>query len=207
MSIDLQLSRHIGVVFGTPLYIRPVEGAETLNAELTALGLRLQAEDSGAKVSNVGGWQSAPTLLQRPEPGFARLGELILEAVGELMAAPRGGAAPAPRVELNAWMNINRPGDYNQLHSHPLNHWAVVYYVAIGRPTGGNPNNGRIELRDPRPAAVHGRVAGYAFGQSIAIEPKPGLMIGFPAWIDHWVHPFQGEGERISIAANVRLLG
>lgn len=207
MSIDLQLSRHVGVVFGTPLYVRPVEGAVALNAELTALGQRMQAENPGARVSNVGGWQSAPTLLQRSEPAVARLRGLIEEAVGELMAAPRGGTGATPRLELNAWLNINQAGDYNQLHSHPLNHWAVVYYVATGRADGDNPYNGRIELRDPRPAAVHGRVAGYAFGQSIAIEPKPGLMIGFPAWIDHWVHPFQGEGERISIAANVRLLG
>lgn len=207
MSIDLQLSRHVGVVFGTPLYIRHVESTETLNAELTDLGHRMRAEDSGARVSNVGGWQSAPTLLKRSEPAIARLRGLIEDATGELMAAPQTGSASTPRFELNAWMNMNRSGDYNQLHSHPLNHWAVVYYVATGRPAGANPFNGRIELRDPRPAAVHGRITGYAFGQSVAIEPKPGLLVGFPAWIEHWVHPFQGEGERISIAANVKFLG
>jgi len=37
------------------------------------------------------------------------------------------------------------------------------------------------------------------------LKPQAGLMVVFPAWIEHWVHPFFGEGNRISIAANVTM--
>ena len=30
-------------------------------------------------------------------------------------------------------------------------------------------------------------------------------MLVFPAWIEHGVHPFYGEGHRISIAINVAI--
>ena len=30
-------------------------------------------------------------------------------------------------------------------------------------------------------------------------------MILFPAWMEHLVHPFNGEGERISIATNIKM--
>ncbi len=29
------------------------------------------------------------------------------------------------------------------------------------------------------------------------------MMIMFPAWLNHFVHPFFGKGERISIAFNI----
>jgi hypothetical protein len=29
------------------------------------------------------------------------------------------------------------------------------------------------------------------------------MLVLFPAWLEHWVHPFVGGGERISIAVNI----
>ena len=68
--------------------------------------------------------------------------------------------------------------------------------------------NGKIELRDPRPAASaspEDKYFGYTFGAGLLIEPEPSMLLAFPAWLDHCVHPFFGRGERISIAVNVSL--
>ena len=40
-------------------------------------------------------------------------------------------SAATPQYKASAWANVNGHGDYNQLHAHPRNHWAVVYYVAV----------------------------------------------------------------------------
>ena len=45
---------------------------------------------------------------------------------------------------------------------------------------------------------------GNPFGQTVSVPPRPGLMVLFPSWLYHWVNPFYGEGERISVAFNVR---
>ena len=105
------------------------------------------------------------------------------------------------------WANVNRNGDYNSAHHHANDQWAIVYYVACGEREPGRAMNGKLELRDPRPATpfVRATFPGFTFGQGILIEPEPGLLVGFPGWLEHFVHPFFGRGERISLAINVRI--
>ena len=56
------------------------------------------------------------------------------------------------------------------------------------------PGNGNFEFMDPRGGNVHG-------GKEI-VRPEPGLLMVFPAWLNHYVNPYHGDGERISIAWN-----
>ncbi len=44
---------------------------------------------------------------------------------------------------------------------------------------------------------------GDPFNESIRIRPRPGLMVLFPGWLKHFVHPHTGTGTRISIAFNI----
>ena len=44
---------------------------------------------------------------------------------------------------------------------------------------------------------------GNPFGQRLTIDPEPGLMLMFPSWLRHAVHPFMGKGERITVAFNL----
>jgi hypothetical protein len=45
--------------------------------------------------------------------------------------------------------------------------------------------------------------AGSKLEERPLIDPIPGVMVLFPSWLQHFVHPFFGKGERISIAFNV----
>jgi putative 2-oxoglutarate-Fe(II)-dependent oxygenase superfamily protein len=45
----------------------------------------------------------------------------------------------------------------------------------------------------------------FACRQALEIEPKPGLLVIFPAWLQYCVHPFFGMGHRISITMNITL--
>jgi uncharacterized protein (TIGR02466 family) len=211
MALDVSISSDLALVFATPISVRPIPDADGLNARLARIVLDWRKAERGAVISNLGGWQSPPTLFQRPEPEVQQIRAHVDDAVRALMAMPamvdrQKPSAAAPSYKATAWANVNGEGDYNQLHVHPRNHWAAVYYVAVGARSNGPRLDGRLELRDPRPAAIHGPVKGFTFGQPLAIEPRPGLMVAFPAWLEHWVHPFQGAGERISIAANIEML-
>jgi uncharacterized protein (TIGR02466 family) len=209
MALDVGLTPELSLVFTTPLYMRRVQDCEALNAGLARLILAWRGQTQGTALSNVGGWQSPHSLLSRAEPEIARLRTLVDEAVRAMTGLPalvEQRPSPAtPRYTAGGWANVNTDGDYNQLHVHPRSHWAVVYYVATGTPAPGVPFNGKIELRDPRPGAQFGRVAGFTFGRPLTVEPQPGLVLSFPSWVEHWVHPFRGTGERISIAINVEM--
>ena len=74
-------------------------------------------------------------------------------------------------------------------------------------PDPGHEGSGKLELFEPRPLALTARQPAYGFGSGLTIDPTPGVLVMFPAWTEHFVQPFFGDGERISVAANIRLTG
>ncbi len=207
MVIAPIVAPNISLIFGTPALVDQVPDCEALNAGLKRIILAREAASRGILKSNRGGWHSEIDLLAWPEPEIARLKLVIDGAVQRIsrMPAREHGDKVKLAYRCEAWANVNRNSDYNGLHSHSGFHWAVVYYVATGEEAPGYPRNGSLELRDPRPAATHGRLAGFYFGREFVIRPKPGIVVAFPAWVEHGVNPFFGTGERISIAVNVKV--
>jgi uncharacterized protein (TIGR02466 family) len=205
------ISSELSLTFGTPLSMRPVSNAVALNEALEQAILNRFQDGRGNRISNIGGWQSQPDLLEWPEPAIAQFASEVDRGVQSISTIPAlldGRPAYAQkRVGYTAygWANVNQSGHYNTLHMHPGSDWSVVYYVSTGTVSADTPMNGRIELRDPRPAASFARMPGFTSGQPMMIKPQAGMMIVFPAWIEHWVHPFIGDGNRISIAVNVTL--
>jgi uncharacterized protein (TIGR02466 family) len=211
--VFVPITPELSTAFGTPISIRMVTAADKINAGLEAAILKRRESDKGNRISNVGGWQSRPDLLDWPEPAVKLLKEEVDHSVQLVSGLPafiasRGKETPN-RVSYKAygWANVNEAGNYNVLHMHPGNQWSVVYYVRTGAPNPDAPMSGRLELRDPRPGAQFARMPGFTCGQPLLITPAPGLMVVFPAWIEHGVHPYAGEGLRISVAINVTLEG
>jgi uncharacterized protein (TIGR02466 family) len=205
MSLNLPVGDDISLVFGVPLLVQPMPGAAQLNPGLARLILARERQGAGVRKSNSGGWHSEETLLSWPEPEIATLRGWIDGAVQRVCRLPfRQHPGPLDiAYRATAWANVNRHGHYNNIHIHAGSHWAIVYYVATGEEEPGHPLNGQLELRDPRPAAGHARLPAFGFGRALTVRPTAGLLVVFPAWLEHWVHPFYGTGARISIAANI----
>ena len=203
------LNHEISLAFSTPLSLRSIQGAAAINAGLERAILSRRQNSPGNRISNIGGWQSLPDLLEWPEPEVKGLIAEVDQTVQQIWSLPaaieRRNSDRHRRAAYQAygWANVNEAGNYNMIHMHPGNHLSVVYYVATGRPEPDHEMNGRLELRDPRPAATYCRMPGSVGAESLLIRPQAGMMVVFPAWIEHWVHPFQGTGQRISIAINV----
>jgi uncharacterized protein (TIGR02466 family) len=209
--VFVPISPELSVAFGTALSLRTVPNHASLNPELERAIMKRRDAGVANRISNMGGWQSLPDFLDWPESSIVQLKAEIDRSIQQINSMPlllERRNEPGKRVSYQAygWANVNRSGDYNMLHSHPGCDWSVVYYVATGSPSDdNNPMSGRIELRDPRPAAVFANMPGFKSGQPMLIKPQAGLMLTFPAWIEHQVHPFSGDGNRISVAINVTL--
>ncbi len=204
LNVDLGLGGRL--VFGTPILVRKLQDPEPLNSGLRTAVLQAESEDRGRKISNVGGWQSAPTLLNWSIPEIRTIRAMVEEAAVYLSSLPFQRPVTL-EYTAQGWANVSRNGDYNLSHLHAREHWAVVYYVACGEPDANRAMNGELELRDPRPGAhfVRARYLGFTFGQGLVIKPEPGLLVAFPGWMEHFVHAFFGRGERISLAINVQV--
>jgi uncharacterized protein (TIGR02466 family) len=105
----------------------------------------------------------------------------------------------------NIWININPPGTFNRPHVHPECVFAGVYYVAVPENSGG------ISFKHPAVAQqyhvfpeVIEEYNSYS-ASSWAVDPEPGKLVIFPAWLEHYVEPNLSNSERISIAFNIHV--
>jgi uncharacterized protein (TIGR02466 family) len=200
---SLPLDGH--VAFGTPMLIRMAAGAAGLSQGLVAHITRLRDADAATPSlhrSGIGGWRTGDDFLDGEVPVIASLRDLAASAVVEMLAMAKPGVAEGRITRLYGWANLNRPGDYNTTHSHPTAQWSGVYYASIGENDPDRPLSGVIEFQDPRGAPQAQPFPGFDFGHKLRLVPEAGLLLVFPSWLLHMVHPFHGEGERISIAFN-----
>lgn len=203
----------VAAAFPTLIGRFKVPHPDPLNRELRSLILDRARSEPNVPHANVGGWHSRSDLLEWPHPSVQTLKTSILEAVQQMIASTleqmrQGGLTRSfnGSLALIAWANISRRGHYHALHNHPGSCWSGVYYVAGGGDAGPeHPRSGIIDLLDPRPFTEMVTVPGDPYGQKLSIRPEPGMMLVFPGFLYHFVHPFAGDGERISIAFNARV--
>ena len=187
-------------LFPTVLLRRAMPDSKSKNRRLRKIILEREKSDPGVRQSNVGGWHSTADLWDWPNPEIRELCDWVKRAA-EDMTATVVPVQPGDEIRAEpyggAWANVLRDGGYNRVHNHPGAIWSAVYYVSSGDPFPDPPGNGNFEFMDPRPGNVHG-------GKEI-IPPEPGILMVFPAWLYHYVNPYHGEGERISVAFNLNV--
>lgn len=112
--------------------------------------------------------------------------------------------------QIHAWANVNRMGDYHDLHNHPHCYLSGTYYVKVptGAATGGRsdlrPN--RITFYDPRPGVNMVSIKNDPYiDPEYTVMPEPGLLLLWPAFLNHFVHPNLSKETRVSISFNIIL--
>lgn len=190
--------------FAVPVVRHVWDDSAELNRALSEAILAQEGRSTGNSKSNVGGWQSTQDFLAwTGEAGrtlAARMAEMVNHATRLLLA--RLGTEKARTAQFSwkiaIWANVNRAGDYNRVHLHPGATWSGVYYVDAGDPGA---EGGRLSLMDPSPAAQMTFLTGL-LRPTLEVAPVAGLMVLFPSYLPHMVHPYRGQRPRISIAFN-----
>ena len=119
------------------------------------------------------------------------------------------------------WSVHSYERDYNPIHDHgtktitgiSCTSWTKVPQQILDQPTAGSPEyslynssgnadgclafnygiNSLIDVERLRPP------------QSFVIKPEVGKFLMFPSWLQHMVYPFEGDGERRTVAANLNV--
>ena len=117
------------------------------------------------------------------------------------------------------WSVHSYERDYNPIHSHgtktmmgiSATMWTKVPQQILDLPTAGTPNYSLYNSSghsDGCLAFSYGKnhvtdVETVTPPQSFVIRPEVGKLYLFPSWLQHMVYPFQGKGERRTVAANL----
>ena len=119
------------------------------------------------------------------------------------------------------WSVHSYERDYNPIHDHgtktimgiSITSWTKVPQQILDQPTAGSPEynlynasgnsdgclafnygiNSLMDVQRLRPP------------QSFVIKPEIGKFLMFPSWLQHMVYPFEGDGERRTVAANLNV--
>jgi uncharacterized protein (TIGR02466 family) len=112
---------------------------------------------------------------------------------------------------LQGWANINRFGDYHDLHNHPHSYLSGTYYVAVPQQQEELPGRkdrrpGAISFYDPRPQANMTAIRDDAQVEAEhTVQPQPGMILMWPSFLHHFVHPNLSKQTRVSVSFNLVL--
>ena len=123
-------------------------------------------------------------------------------------------------VEMDElWSVHSYEGDYNPIHDHgtktvmgiSCTTWTKVPPQIIQGPRPGSQEYGLYNASGESDGCLC-----FNYGQSstwdkerlkptqnVVVRPQVGRLYMFPSWMQHMVYPFQGEGERRTVAANI----
>lgn len=161
-------------------------------------------QDDGIKKSNRGGWHSDVDMHKRKE--FTEIRDWITDQVSRV-EKELCLVEDSQMIMDNMWANVNRKGDYNQLHTHPKAHISGVYYVRTP-----SPEQSKIWFYDPRHAYKHHPLNHDSkkiieerhtnLWAEVHFTPQEGRLILFPAYLEHSVDPNMSDNDRISLSFN-----
>ncbi len=202
--VNTEYTNHYPVV----VMQRQYSGVDQLNAELANLVLSMEKKyiDTPANASHdsaiatEGGYQTATelNLFKLSNASIQQLHDKLLKpAIAEYLHKVFGEQGQLIRFKPYGWSNVLRSGDWQRPHMHASTRNIVsgVYYVTT--PAENSPH-GNIDFINPLPVSLH-----HGYSPCLRIQPEAGLLLLFPPYHMHYVHPVKSSEPRIVIAFDV----
>ncbi|GAA5147400.1 hypothetical protein GCM10023321_08250 [Pseudonocardia eucalypti] len=182
---------------GTKVFTKVWPEADLINDRLAAL-VRAKKGDAPSP------WRSEADFAFWNEPAVDSLLTMLRTMLREVVRA----TVPSPDErmfkgwDIRARANVHEFTDSTAPHNHDvggLTVWSAVYYVNAGEDPGAD-NGGVTRFMDmsgvPRPVSE-------AKDYSLEVEPEPGKMLIFPTTLPHYVTPYLGRNQLITITAKL----
>ena len=198
--------------FAVPVALGRLDDCAALNAELRELFLERAA--AGVRYTNPRPltqrnpqvFESNFELFKWPEPCVQKLKQFCWHNLLPMIRELNGYDEATMRRMLiysDAWFHVTRRGGFFGLHNHPNASWSGVYCVDPGQRGSGlltfvNPLLASNMYLDAANTSMRG-----AFASGVRqIDLEAGQLVLFPSWVLHDVKPYEGDGERITVAFN-----
>ena len=187
-------------LFPSPLHIFDIDEFDKLQDDLIDQIYKLKKQDSnGHIISNRGGWQSKGFDVNDEND---KLHQFIVNCFSQFPYIKI-----SVKLLLHGWININKPGDYNVMHSHPTNDLSGVIWLNAPK------DSGRIVFVSPFNFNSYKEMSSYTddFKKSFNIDesyyfnPIAGRILVFPSHLQHEVLENKSNEDSISVSFNIRL--
>jgi uncharacterized protein (TIGR02466 family) len=160
---------------------------------------------------NAAVYESDFNLFRDAEPAVQELKAFCWEQLLGVIARLNGYDLPTlQRLQIynDCWFHVTRRGGFFDLHNHPNASWSGVYCVDPGEHDPAAKQSGLLNFVNPMltcamhlDAAVARMQLPYGY-HNANLRLEAGQLVLFPSWLLHDVKPYEGPGERITVAFN-----
>jgi len=202
-------------MFVVPFAFARYPAPERLNMELRHVIKRIEAQGKAnprpLTQRNAALFESHFNLFREPDQAIQELKVFCWEQLYSVIGRLNGyDLATLQRLQIynECWFHVTKRGGFFGLHNHPNASWSGVYCVDPGQHDADKKHSGTLSFVNPTIASAMHMDAGIAnmplpYGQQLAaLSLEAGQLVLFPSWVLHDVKPFEGEGERVTIAFN-----
>ena len=207
-------------LFPVPIHIFDVNGFNEIKNQLIDYAYDLKKKDpEGATISNRGGWQSSGFSISDKDDV---LHSFLINCLSLFPTMKK-----TVRIKAEAWVNINKPGDYNVKHQHPDCNLSGVLWIKCPE------NCGNIEFDNPNVFQTYMGFENKVSKENVNINqlietqeidsytddfkdksntypaygfpPTEGRILIFPAYLEHQVRKNKSNEDRISVSFNIQI--
>lgn len=187
-------STKVDLLFPTPIFYTRKPSFGQFNRRLEKRIYSLMKRDKGVRKTNEGGWQ-----------GGYHWRDFELERYVLTVAQRIQNRLDRRRILGidTYWVNVNFPGTSNARHCHPFAMLACTYYVKVPKNSGGLYFDDSRSIETMWPTVVDEDPKRPWTFKSVRYQPSEGMIVLFPAWLQHGVEENRSKSDRISVSFNL----
>ena len=197
-------NREIVTFFPQPVFRYRLDNFKDYNKELEEYIYKLREKDEeGIIRSNRGGWHSKPFAVKEKGSIQNKFTLELSKYIFDAIKSYGWKCVPEQIMVTEMWAIINKPNDFNVIHTHPNSYLSAAYYVKAPEKAG------RFVIENPNTAATHSypvveKKTEYNI-KAAALDIKEGDLLLFPAYLPHKVNENKSDEDRIVISFNVNI--
>ena len=197
----MDLNYKVTNIFPVPIHQFDVNGFDEIQNDLIDYAYEFKKNNpDGNVISNRGGWQS-PDFSVNDEDDI--LHSFLINCLAGFPVIDK-----LINIKVDAWININKPGDFNNKHNHPQSDLAGVVWIKCPKD-----DCGIIVFDSPTSFQSHNEIQSYTddftkqnkIHHNFYFDPVEGRMLVFPAYLEHQVEINKSNEDRISVSFNLHL--
>lgn len=210
------MSPELVTMFAVPFSFSHHPDPTRLNAALKTYIFAQEASGAAANPRpqtqrNAALFESHFNLFRQPDAAVQELKTFCWDQLLAVIGRLNGYDLPTlHRMQIynDCWFHVTRRGGFFGLHNHPNASWSGVYCVDPGIHDPGKRDSGLLSFVNPTITSAMHMDAGICnmklpYGHQVAsLSLEAGQLVIFPSWVLHDVKPYEGPGERITVAFN-----
>ena len=191
-------------LFPQPIFKYKVDNFKSYNKELEEYIYKLKEKDEeGVVRSNRGGWHSKPFAVRDKGSIQNKFAQELSKYIFDAIKIYGWKCIPEKTIVSEMWAIINKPNDFNVIHTHPNSYLSAAYYVKTSEKAG------KFVVENPLSVARHSfpNIEKHTQYNTkvVSLDIEEGDLLLFPAYLPHRVNENKSDEDRIVISFNVNI--